>query len=125
MTNLTKLEQKYTELGKEIAKLKTLSRVTSVSLLKIPQVLKIHVADKRMQWQEAMDYAESIGMRLPTKIELQIIAESTDEFNLLGHTWSASTVSDSPANAWYVYLNYGYTYYTNKTYSRSVLCVKE
>ena len=96
---------------------------TKIKLTKLPDEFEIHVAGKEMTWKQAMDYAESIGMRLPTKFELQAIAESTEEFNHLNYTWSASTISNYPTSAWNVNLYYGYTNYTIKTYSRSVLCV--
>lgn len=98
-------------------------KTQKTKLIKLPDEFEIHVADREMTWQEAIDYAESIGMRLPTKFELQTIAESTDEFNDLGWTWSASTLSDVTTYAWYVYLLIGNTYIDNKTNSRSVLCV--
>ena len=96
-----------------------------MKLINLPEEFKIHVADKEMTWQEAMDYAESIGMRLPTKFELQAIAESTNEFNHMGYTWSASTLSNLTSDAWFVNLYYGYTYYNFKTRSLSVLCVAD
>lgn len=94
--------------------------------LKLPNPeLKIHVAPEKMNWHEAMDYAESIGMRLATKLELQAIAESTNAFDNLGWCWSSSALSNFTTLAWLVYLGSGDTY-TNtntKTNSRSVLCV--
>ena len=96
-----------------------------MKLINLPEELEIHVADKKMTWQEAMDYAESIGMRLLTKFELQVIAESTDEFNHMGYTWSASTLSNLTSNAWTVYLYDGSTNYYTKTLSISVLCVAD
>jgi formylglycine-generating enzyme required for sulfatase activity len=94
-----------------------------IKLIKLPDTLKIHVAENQMTWKDAMDYAESIGMRLPTKFELQVIAESTDEFNDLGWVWSASTRSNIATYARYVYLLTGTTYSKCKTLSGSVLCV--
>jgi hypothetical protein len=94
-----------------------------IKLIEVPKTLKIHNPDKEMTWQEAMDYAESIGMRLPTKFELQVIAESTDEYDDLGWIWSASTRLLTTTFAWTVYLYGGGTYSNLKTYSRSVLCV--
>ena len=100
-------------------------KTTEIELVELPKTLKIHSQDKQMTWQEAMDYAASIGMRLPTKFELQAIAESTDEFNDLGWAWSSSTTSNVTTYAWNVNLNFGFTYNTNKTTTRSVLCVKD
>jgi len=100
-------------------------KTKEIKLVELPKTLKIHSQDKQMTWHEAMDYAASIGMRLPTKFELQAIAESTDEFNDLGWAWSSSTQSNITTYAWYVDLYYGYTFDNNKTNSISVLCVKD
>jgi len=100
-------------------------KTTEIKLTELPKTLKTYNPDKQMTWWEAMDYAESIGMRLPTKFELQAIAESTDEFEHLGWTWSASTPSNNPTLAWYVNLDIGNSFTTNKTGSYSVLCVKD
>ena len=100
-------------------------KTIEINLVEIPKTFKIHVADKEMNWQEAMDYAESINMRLPTKLELQVIAASTDEFNHLGWCWSSSSLSYFTTNAWIVYLNVGTTYNFGKTFSVSVLCLRE
>jgi hypothetical protein len=94
-----------------------------IKLIKLPDTLKIHVAENKMSWQEAMDYAESIGMRLPSLIELQVIGESTEEFNKIGWVWSASTRFYSSMIAWYVYINGGLTTTTGKSNSGSVLGV--
>ena len=121
MNKLSELKKKYRELGEEIRKLEL--EVTEINLVDVPKSMKIHIADRKMNWQEAMNYAASIGMRLPTKFELQAIAESTDEFNHLGWTWSSSTPSSIMTNAWYVGLIYGYPFSYGKTDSISVLCV--
>jgi hypothetical protein len=89
------------------------------------KLLEIHCTKKQMTWQQAMEYAASIGMRLPTKFELQAIAESTDRFNHLGCTWSASTLSYDTTGAWIVYLGSGGTDYGTKDSNGSVLCVRE
>ena len=119
MSKLDNLKAQYKRLGEEIESLEM--QTSDVILPSMAISLKICAAP--MTWQEAMDYAERNGMRLPTKFELQAIAESTDEFNHMGYTWSASTRSDSTSLAWYVYLNDGFTNYFNKTNSISVLCV--
>ena len=101
-------------------------KTKEIKLVELPKTLKIHSQDKQMTWHEAMDYAESINMRLPTKFELQAIAESTDEFNDLGWTWSSSTNSNFTTYAWSVGLNGGGTYGNDvKTGTGSVLCVKD
>jgi hypothetical protein len=119
---LKELKQKYEELGREIKRLETLDTV-EVELVQLPKKLKLFDPGKKMNWQQATDYAESIGMRLPTRPELQAIADSTDEFNHLKWTWSSSTYSDGATYAWYVNLNFGGTSLGIKTSTTSVLCV--
>ena len=96
---------------------------TKIKLVELPDEFEIYVTDKEMTWQEAMDYAESIDMRLPTKFELQAIAESTDEFNHLGWFWSSSSHSVTNTGAWAVYLNHGDMFSNIKSNSLSVICV--
>jgi hypothetical protein len=86
---------------------------------------EIHCTKKQMTWQQAMDYAASLGMRLATKFELQAISEVTDEFNDLDYTWSSSTPSNRTTIAWVVNLGSGSMYSYDKTNSTSVLCVRE
>jgi hypothetical protein len=119
---LQELKAKYEELGREIKRLETHDTV-EVELVQLPKKLELFDTGKQMTWNAAMDYAESIGMRLPTKFELQAIAESTDRFNHLGCTWSASTRSYDTTLAWFVNLGIGNTSYNTKTSSISVLCV--
>jgi hypothetical protein len=122
-----KFEKEIKELEEKLEQLKNAASreiiVCGVDLVSLPSNLQIHVANKQMTWQEAMDYAASIGMRLPTKFELQAIAASTEEFNDLDWTWSASTRSDLTTSAWSVNLGDGNTDNNDKTDSRSVLCV--
>jgi len=122
-----KFEKEIRELEEKLEKLKRAAGgkpdTTTVEVVSIPSKFEIHAADREMDWQEAMDYAKSIEMRLPTKLELQVIAASTDEFNDLGWTWSSSTRSDSTGYAWFVYLVNGFTTNDCKTDPGSVLCV--
>jgi len=122
-----KFEKEIRELEEKLEKLKRAAGgkpdTTTVEVVSIPSKFEIHAAGREMDWQEAMDYAKSIEMRLPTKLELQVIAASTDEFNDLGWTWSSSTLSYLTGDAWYVGLIYGYSTNSSKTLPRSVLCV--
>ena len=94
-------------------------------LCALPLKLNIHIAPEKLNWYEAMEYAKSIGMRLPTKFELQAIVESTDNFNGLDWCWSSSTKFGNPTYAWNVDQSDGFTYFTDKMFGRSVLCVKD
>lgn len=105
-------------------------KTETINLEPLPADLEIllDVADKRMSWDDAMEYAKSLGdgWRLPTKFELQAIAESLPETSKLKQLicWSASTQSCSTAYAWRVDLFLGATYYNGKPDSNAVLCVR-
>lgn len=85
-----------------------------------------HLADKDMTWQEAVDYAKSLGpgWRLPTKKELQAYAPQLSRSGKEGVFWSAFSVSASTPYAWSVSLAYGNAYNDNKFNTRQVVCVR-
>jgi len=87
-----------------------------ITLPKLPATMEIQFADKKMNWQEAMDWAKEQGGRLPTKFELQALAESGEipEDKKADWYWSASSVSGSTGLAWYVDLYDGYTNFYGK-----------
>ena len=96
-----------------------------IKLPKLPETMEIEFADKRMNWQEATDWAKAQGGRLPTKFELQALAESgeipEDKRNFW--YWSASSGSDWPGYAWYVNLTNGNTDIGAKTINIAAICV--
>ena len=122
---LQELEKKYEELGKEIEKLKAQNYKTRIELPKVANGLDILFADKQMSWEEAKSWCEAQGGRLPTKIELQLIAASKQvpEDRRRFYYWSSDEASDWTGFAWNVNLNYGDTYYVDKTFTNAVLCV--
>ena len=83
-------------------------------------------ADKEMTWQEAVDYAKSLGdgWRLPTKQELQAYAPQLSKTVNEGAFWSASSVSYDTYSAWFVDLAYGGTFFNNKYATYQVVCVR-
>ena len=83
-----------------------------------------------MTWQEAMDKAKELGVRVPTRLELldlfdnhyeecqELIKDSPSNI-----FWSA--IENSATNAWYVSLNFGATSFNRKTtYAYQVRCVR-
>ncbi len=82
-------------------------------------------ANKEMTWQEAVDYAKSLGpgWRLPTKEELQAYAPQLSRSGREGGFWSGSTVSYNTDGAWVVNLGGGGTYGFIKNLSSGVVCV--
>lgn len=86
---------------------------------------EFHFADRKMNWHEAMEYAKSIGARLPYRWELcKWIDEDGYKFPSRW-VWSASSCSSATSYAWYVYLVFGYTNFNYKsTSSNYVVCVQ-
>lgn len=120
MKKLTKLKEAYEKLGQEIARLEAPTVVT-VNLKAMPNYFKVHVADKAMKWEEAMNYATSIGMRLPTVIELLRIAESG---LFTGMAWTSCEVKGYVVTfARYVNTDSGDTQYDYKSDCHLVMCV--
>jgi len=76
-------------------------------------------ADKEMNWDEANDWCEEQGGRLPTRLELLQACE-VDGF-LASFYWSATEYSST--YAWYVGFSNGSTYNNFKTSVLYVRCV--
>jgi formylglycine-generating enzyme required for sulfatase activity len=77
----------------------------------------------KMTWQEAQDYAKSLGdgWRLPTIKEWQAVIDyskcnpATDLPNTQSDGyWSSTTYADIEGNAWIVYMDDGYVYDDDK-----------
>jgi hypothetical protein len=87
---------------------------------------------RKMTWQEAVDWAESLGEDwvLPTRWQLQVMYRAYE----LGHPelqdmkgkyfWSSSTFVYNTYFAWYVHFNYGLVGTDSKTDSNYVRCVR-
>jgi len=77
---------------------------------------------KEMTWEEAKEWCEKQGGRLPTLIELQqAYADKVEGFVAL-HYWSATEPSSTLA--YLVYFSSGTTLYNNKTYACYVRCIR-
>jgi hypothetical protein len=72
-------------------------------------------------WQDAMDWAKSIGGDLPTRIEQAMLwANHRDQFQEDWY-WSNETYEHDSASAWFQYFNYGYqgSYRKDGSYCRA------
>ncbi len=77
-------------------------------------------------------HTESANWRLPTITELLLLVDYTkygpactlDDTYSSGY-WSSSLDVSGSSDAWYVYFEYGYSYYDGKSSKRYVRCVRE
>ena len=122
-------------------------KITQGSVRFGSETLHVHVAQKEMNWEDAVAYAKSLGdgWRLPTFEEFDDLCKSEDDLNALAkialkvfpkanidektgrpniYFWSGSTVSYSTGNAWIVNLAYGVTFTFSKPNSYGVVCVR-
>jgi hypothetical protein len=85
------------------------------------------IADKQMSRQEAIIFAASHKARLLTvaelhayRIQLKVILQGRAD----NYFWSSEEHPNITSLAWNVYLGYGNTNYSIKTFSNSVVCVR-
>lgn len=99
-----------------------------------PVIVDLHDASKTMTWDEAKEYAQKEGKRLPSQRELMLMFAQQEKLNAAleehegkawerGWYWSSSEYTYN--NAWYVYANNGFVDWSGKssTYSGYVRCV--
>ena len=81
-----------------------------------PVIVDLHDASKTMTWDEAKEYAQKEGKRLPSQRELMLMFAQQEKLNAAleehegkawerGWYWSSSEYDYG--NAWYVYAIYG------------------
>jgi hypothetical protein len=73
-----------------------------------------HITNQRMKWEDALEYAKEVGLRLPNINELLSIYDFTDTPHIkLGkehYYWSATSYHEDPSEAWVI------DFKKNKTY---------
>ena len=92
-----------------------------------------------MTWQSAIDYCEALVLdsyddwRLPNKNELITIIDydvsnpaidNHFQNTISNYYWSSTTHASNTSYAWFVYFNFGGTYYYSKYGSYYVRCVR-
>jgi hypothetical protein len=81
---------------------------------------------EKMNWQDAKEWCEQEGGRLPTRSELVQAYDDEEKGFKDDDYWSATTYRYNTASAWSVYFNSGFVGTYNKTtslyYAR---CVRE
>lgn len=102
MSVLDELRAKYAALGNEIAALELIT-TGPITLVFPTETLTVTFGPNSMTWQQATAWAATNSVRLPTRLELQIIANN----ELLpwpnrGWYWSSTNVYKDMAKAWLV-----------------------
>jgi len=92
-----------------------------------------------MEWQEAIEYCESLELggyddwRLPNINEFKTIIDRSRynpaivlafEYISSSYYWSSTTVENGHENAWFVHFDNGYVSYSNKDNHSYVRCVR-
>ena len=80
--------------------------------------------DKKLTWQAAMDWAESIGGSLPSRQELSLIFANCKPHLEAAWHWSHETHEDNASYAWYCYFGDGYINYYLKSFEGSAVAVR-
>ena len=70
---------------------------------------------KDLTWQEAIDWAKSVGGELPTRFESALLyANVRDKIDDAYWYWTATEVASEPSWAWFQDFFYGTQYYVYK-----------
>lgn len=78
----------------------------------------------RLHWQDAMEWAKSIGGSLPTRQELALLfANCRRHLEELSH-WSSETYEDDASYAWACYFGDGGQSFDHKSFSLSAVAVR-
>ena len=87
-------------------------------------VLMAQRPDKKLAWQEAMDWAQSVGGSLPTRQEQALLfANCKPHLKPECHLSNQTHESDA-SSAWYCYFYDGYQTITLKSYGGSAVAVR-
>jgi hypothetical protein len=78
------------------------------------EVLEQEPPKERMTWEEARQWAESVGGELPTRRDLALCFANVPELFEKEWYWSAESVAGYAAYAWFQYFTNGTQYYGRK-----------
>lgn len=80
-------------------------------------VLLPAITDKGLTWQQAIDWAKSVGGELPTRDESALLyANVRDKIDQDYWHWTATEVASEPSWAWSQNFDDGYQYGSHKGY---------
>lgn len=133
----------YTKLGADLAPVDTDHQIVRIDhpLLAAPLLVTAQFAPKAMNWKAAKKWAESLDLggfawRLPTIEEAFFIPDRSkypafDASVFVGANervlwiWTGTVDAEDPSGyAWYVYLDYGYSYRSSQDLHFLVLAVR-
>ena len=81
--------------------------------------------DKDLKWQEAVDWAKSVGGELPTRFESALLyANVRDQIDQDYWYWTATQHASAPSWAWSQYFDYGKQNYYRKDGHRRACAVR-
>lgn len=80
--------------------------------------------DAKLKWQEAMDWAASVGGALPTRQEQALLYANCKPHLKPEWHWSSEVHADDASYAWYCHFNDGYQFNTRKSYEGSAVAVR-
>ena len=87
-------------------------------------VLLPHKPTNSLEWQDAMDWATSVGGHLPTRQEQALLyANCKPHLEPVWH-WSCEEYEDDASFAWYCIFNYGSQIRTRKSYQGAAVAVR-
>jgi len=120
MKELNKIKELFDDFIKEADKFVSEQKKQRVKQTTEKTIYWGETADKEMKWEDAKEWCESQGGRLPTLVELLEAYENVDDF-LASNYWSATEFLST--YAWSVHFNNDYPNFSNKTNAYYVRCV--
>ena len=133
---MNSIESRLAALEAKVAALTGATEKSEIRSVKVSELeWRADVPDKRMTWQEAKDYAASLGngWRLPTRAELLTLVDDTrcdPACSVFPDCpsewfWTSTPWAGSSSLAWVVYFVNGYAYYDDVGYDGyRVRCVR-
>ena len=80
--------------------------------------------DGKLNWQAAMEWAESIGGAIPTRQEQALLYANCKPHLTPAWHWSSETYEDDASYAWYCYFYYTTQLSYHKSYEGSAVAVR-
>ena len=79
---------------------------------------------EKLSWQDAMDWAESVGGSLPSRQEQALLFANCKPHLKPEWHWSSQAHENDASFAWSCYFGDGFQYYDHKSYGGSAVAVR-